>query len=172
MDAGDWVWIWLGVAVAFAFLELVTPFLFFMISFAVGAALAAFAALLDVSVGLQWAVFLFASGFALAVLVPVGRRIAHAEPEGDEIPEGAGRWVGRMAVVLEEIPAGPHATGLVRLERGRWRAETDAEDSIPADAEVEVLAVRGTRLVVAPPDPKQADPKQADPKQADPKQAP
>ena len=157
MDAGDWVWIWLGVAVAFAFLELVTPFLFFMISFTAGAALAAVAAVLDVSVGLQWGIFLLGSVAALAVLVPVGRRLAHAEPEGDEIPEGSGRWVGRTAVVLEEIPAGPHATGLVRLERGKWRAETDAEAGIPVDSEVEVIAVRGTRLVVAPPDPRRAN---------------
>ena len=161
MSDGDWLWIWLGIAVAFSFLELVTPFLFFMISFAAGAILAALAALLDVDVGLQWGLFLVGSAVALAVLVPVGRRIAHAEPEGDEIPEGAGRWIGRTAVVLEEIPAGPHATGLVRLERGKWRAETDAEDSIPVDAEVEVLAVRGTRLVVAPPDPRKADPRKA-----------
>ena len=164
MDAGDWVWIWLGVAVAFAILELVTPFFFFMISFAVGAALAALAALLDTGLGAQWALFLVGSGVALAVLVPVGRRLAHAEPEGDETPEGAARWVGRVAIVLEAIPAGPHATGLVRLERGKWRAETDGEAGIPVDAEVEVIAVRGTRLVVAPPDPRQPDPRQPDPR--------
>ena len=40
MEAGDWVWVWIGAAVAFAVAELVTPFLFFMISFAVGAAAA------------------------------------------------------------------------------------------------------------------------------------
>lgn len=153
MDAGDWVWVWLGAAVLFAFLELVTPFFFFMISFALGAALAAVAALFDVGVGLQWAVFLVGSGAALAVLIPVGLRLAHAEPDGDEIPEGAARWVGRAAIVLEEIPSGPHATGLVRLERGKWRAETDADAPIPVGAEVDVVAVRGTRLVVTPPDP-------------------
>jgi len=161
VDTGDWVWIWLGVAVAFAFLELVTPFFFFMISFAAGAALAALGALLDAGVGLQWGLFLLGSGVALAILVPVGRRLANAEPEGDETPEGAARWIGRMAVVLEAIPAGPHATGLVRLERGKWRAETAGEAGIPVDAEVEVIAVRGTRLVVAPPDPRQPDPRRA-----------
>ncbi len=154
MDAGDWVWIWLGVAVAFAFLELVTPVMFFMISFAAGGALAALAAVLDIGVGIQWALFVLGSGIALAVLIPVGRHISQASPEGDESPEGAGRWVGRTAVVLQEIPGGPHATGLVRLERGKWRAETAGERSIPVDAEVEVIAVRGTRLVVAPPDPR------------------
>jgi membrane protein implicated in regulation of membrane protease activity len=159
MDAGDWVWVWLAVAVVFAFLELVTPVLFFMISFAAGAAVAALAAVLDLGVGVQWVLFLGCSALALALLVPVGRRLAHASPEGDEVPEGSIRWIGRTAVVLEEIPAGPHATGLVRLERGKWRAETDSDAGIPVDAEVEVVAVRGTRLVVAPPDPRTANPR-------------
>jgi membrane protein implicated in regulation of membrane protease activity len=40
--------------------------------------------------------------------------------------------------------------GRVRVERDEWRAETDSDDPIPLGTEVEVLAVRGTRLVVTP----------------------
>ncbi len=152
----EWLWVWLGVAVAFVFLELVTPVLFFMISFAVGAAFAALGALLDLGVGAQWALFAGGSAGALLVLVPVGRRMANAEPADDVSAEGATRWVGRTAVVLEEIPGGPGSTGLVRLERGKWRAESAADQHIEPGVEVEVIAVRGTRLVVAPPDSKQA----------------
>src|SRR6266511_1477839 len=96
--------------------------------------------------------FLFFSALALLVFVPIGHRLARGGPV-DEAAEGATRWVGRIAVVLEDIPDGPHSTGLVRLERTQWRAETDAGTAIPAGAQVEVLAVRGTRLVVAPPTP-------------------
>ncbi len=145
----EWLWIWLGIAIAFAFLELVTPLLFFMVSFAVGGAVAAVGALLDVGVAWQWGLFLAGSAAALGTLVPIGRRMALASPAGDESPEGASRWVGRTATVLEEIPGGPTETGLVRLERGRWRAESAAEVSIPTGAQVDVIAVRGTRLVVA-----------------------
>lgn len=158
MDSGDWLWIWIAAAVAFAFLELVTPFMFFMISFAAGAVLAALAALLDLGVGVQWALFLVGSAATLLVLIPLGRRIAHAEPEGDETPEGAARWVGRIATVLEEIPGGASETGLVRLERSTWRAETADDVAIPVGTEVDVISVRGTRLVVAPPDPASPDP--------------
>jgi hypothetical protein len=35
------------------------------------------------------------------------------------------------------------------VERDTWRAETDADTAIAKGTEVEVLAVRGTRLVVA-----------------------
>jgi membrane protein implicated in regulation of membrane protease activity len=148
VNSGDWLWVWLGAAVVLAFLELVTPFLFFMISFAAGAALAAVAAALDTSVAFQLVVFIIGSAAALLVLVPIGRRLAVAE--SDDVHEGAVRQVGRVAVVLEEIPAGRHDTGLVRLERQEWRAETDADATIAAGTEVDVIAVRGTRLVVAP----------------------
>jgi len=119
-----------------------------MISFAAGAALAAVAALLDASVALQWGVFVLGSAAALLVLVPIGRRLAASE--SDEAHEGATRQVGRVAVVLEDIPAGTHDTGLVRLERQQWSAETDDDVAIAKGTEVEVIAVRGTRLVVAP----------------------
>lgn len=147
----EWIWIWLAIAVAFALLELVTPVLFFMISFAVGGAVGAVGALFDIGVGVQWAMFLVGSAGALAVLVPIGRRMASATPAGGETSEGSARWVGRTAVVLEEVPGGPTETGLVRLERGQWRAESATDASIPTGAEVEVIAVRGTRLVVARP---------------------
>ena len=141
---------WVGALLTFAVIEMVTPFMFFSISFAVGAGIAALASVLDAGIGVQWAVFVVASGAALLVLVPIGRRLARSAP--DATPEGASRWVGRLATVLEEIPAATNATGLVRLERAQWRAETANSDAIPVGAEVEVVAVRGTRLVVALPD--------------------
>ena len=148
MDSPEtWRWIWLGVAAGGALGELAIPGTFFVLSFAFGAALAAAVAFVDGELGLQWGVFVVGSGGALAALVPLGRRLAH--PTSDEAQEGATRWVGRVGIVLEEIPAAPHATGRVRIERDEWRAETDAGLRIAAGAEVEVLAVRGTRLVVA-----------------------
>jgi membrane protein implicated in regulation of membrane protease activity len=148
MDGSDWLWPWVGAALGFAVVEMVIPYMFFAISFTIGALAAALTALLDVRVGFQWGLFVLATAVSLAVLVPIGRRITHAE--GDDTPEGAARRVGRIATVLEEIPAGTNATGVVQLERARWRAETPDDVPIPAGTEVEVLSVRGTRLVVAP----------------------
>jgi membrane protein implicated in regulation of membrane protease activity len=54
--------------------------------------------------------------------------------------------------VLSEIPAGVHATGLVRVEREEWRAESVDGSAIPAGTAVEVLRVDGTRLIVGPPE--------------------
>jgi membrane protein implicated in regulation of membrane protease activity len=82
------------------------------------------------------------------VVVPIGRRMARAG--GDDDQQGATRQVGRVALVLRDIPADGHDSGLVRLERAEWRAETDAAHPITAGQQVEVISVRGTRLVVAP----------------------
>jgi membrane protein implicated in regulation of membrane protease activity len=148
MDPETWRWIWLGAAILLAIGELAAPGTFFLLSFAVGAAAAALLAFVDAGGGLQWVAFVGVSAGALALLVPLGRRLDRHQ--GDEWQEGSTRWVGRVGVVLEEIPREPHATGRVRLERDEWRAETDYDAPIDVGTEVEVLAVRGTRLVVAP----------------------
>lgn len=148
MDIETWRWIWLGLAVACAVGELAVPGTFFVLSFAIGAAVASATAFLDGSVALQWVLFVAVSAVALALLVPLGRRLARHD--GGDVQEGATRWVGRRGVVIEEIPEAPHATGRVRVERDEWRAETDAGAEIPVGTQVKVLAVRGTRLVVAP----------------------
>jgi len=148
MDDETWRWIWLGLVVTFAAGELAVPGTFFVLSFAVGALLATIAAFLDASVGLQWALAVVGSAGALALLAPLGRRLAR-QPS-DEAQEGATRWLGRVGMVIEEIPSAPHATGRVRVERAEWRAETDEDGGIPVDEAIEVVAVRGTRLVVVP----------------------
>jgi membrane-bound ClpP family serine protease len=68
-------------------------------------------------------------------------------------PVGTTRLRDQIAVVLKEIPAGSHATGIVRVQREEWRAENESEDAIPVGAEVRVLRVDGTRVVVRAVDP-------------------
>lgn len=145
-DASTWRWIWLATTMLFAVGELTVPGTFFMLSFAAGALVATVLAFLDAALAAQWVGFVLTAAVALAVLVPVGRRsdrAAHA-------PVGATRWVGRVATVLEAIPGGPHETGLVRVEREQWRAESEDAREIPAGSTVRVVRVDGTRLIVTP----------------------
>lgn len=146
-DAETWRWIWLGATLMLAVSELAVPGTFFMLSFAAGALVACILAFADVSVPLQWGAFVAGSGAALAVLVPLGRRLATSSPVATS---GAGRWEGRRAVVLEAIPAGAHETGLVRIEREQWRAESADGLPIAVGETVRVLRVDGTRLIVGP----------------------
>ena len=146
LDTSDtWQWIWLVAALVLALGELAIPGTFFVLSFAIGAAVAALVSFLGASVLLGWVCFVGGSAVALALLIPVGRRFNRAA-SGD--PTGATRWTGQRAMVLTAIPAGPHETGIVRLQREEWRAESADGTAIALGTEVEVLRVDGTRVVV------------------------
>jgi membrane protein implicated in regulation of membrane protease activity len=148
-DAETWRWIWLLATVVLAGSELAVPGTFFMISFAAGALVATVLAFAGLGVAGQWLAFVVGSGIALALLVPVGRRLSRGSAPS---AVGANRWAGRRAVVLETIPAGAHETGLVRVEREQWRAESADGAEVAVGTTVRVLRVDGTRLVVARPD--------------------
>lgn len=151
LDSADtWRWIWLVAAAVFALGELAVPGSFFMISFAAGAVIAAIASFLGADVALGWILFVAGTGLSLLLLVPLGRRWNRDDDVGPTTRVGADRWAGQRAVVTGGIPAGVHATGLVRVEREEWRAESIDSRAVAVGTEVRVVRVDGTRLVVAP----------------------
>jgi membrane protein implicated in regulation of membrane protease activity len=140
-----WRWIWLLTAVALGTAEAITPIAFGFLPLALAAALAAILALAGVAVGLEWAAFVIGGVAAYAALLPVGRRITRSSGHA---AVGAGRWVGRQAIVVADIPS--TGNGMVRLESEQWRAESGTSTPIPAGSTVLVTRVDGTRLVVVP----------------------
>jgi membrane protein implicated in regulation of membrane protease activity len=144
MDTEWWRWIWLGVTALFGIGELFTAG-FFMLPFAVGAVVAFILALLGVEPAIVLTVFLVVSVLTLVLF----QRLVH---HGDQRqhPVGANRYVGRRVLVLERIDR-VSGTGRVRLDTETWRATTDG-DPIAEGAEVRVVEMRGTRLVVTPED--------------------
>jgi membrane protein implicated in regulation of membrane protease activity len=144
-----WRWIWLVGVALFGVAEVVTPVAFLFLPVAIGAGAAAVGAFAGLDVPFEVALFVVVTAIAYAVLWPIGKRIALGEG-GTHHRSGAHRWVGREALVLDEIPAGHGGTGTVRLDRERWRAEAGAGTAIPAGSTVLVTRVDGTRLVVLP----------------------
>ncbi len=148
LDAAEtWRWIWLGAAVAFAVGEIAVAGSFFLMPFAGGALAGAGASFLGAPVWLGWLAFVVVSAAGSAVLWPLGRRLDRSSPHH---AIGANRWVGRQATVLRDIPAGAGSTGLIRLDREEWRAESLIGSRIRAGSTVLVSRVDGTRLVVVP----------------------
>jgi membrane protein implicated in regulation of membrane protease activity len=147
-DPELWRWLWLLAAVVFTLGELAIYVNFFLASFAVGALVACVLAFFGVALPVQWVVFVVLSVLALAVLRPYSRRLDRAT--AGAYTEGANRWVGKVATVVSDIPAGPADTGLVRLEREQWRAESVGDRAIPAGTIVRVVRVDGTRMLVEP----------------------
>lgn len=139
-----WRWIWVAAAFVFAVGEMSTPGSFFMLPFALGAAVAAALAFAGVSVGIEWIVFLGVSLVALAALRPLARRLDRSA-QADGV--GSRRLLGQPATVLTAIPAGE--VGLVRINREEWRAESLDGAAIPVGATVRVADIQGTRVIVA-----------------------
>lgn len=141
-----WRWVWLGTAAVFAVGEIAVAGSFFLLPFAAGALVAAVVAFLGGAVALEWLAFVMVSGLGAAVLRPLARRL----DLGPTHAIGANRWVGRQAYVLRDIPSEPGSTGLIRLDREEWRAESLMGIPIRAGSTVLVSRVDGTRLVVLP----------------------
>jgi membrane protein implicated in regulation of membrane protease activity len=147
-DPDLWRWLWLSTAVVFALGEMAIPTSFFLASFALGAVIAAVVAFLGGALLLQWVLFVGVATSALLFLRPLSRRLDR--DTADVANVGANRWVGKLATVINAVPDGPGETGLIRLEREEWRAESTGNYAIAPGTRVRVVRVDGTRMVVEP----------------------
>jgi len=139
-------WGWLILALVFFAGEILTAG-FFLAAFGVGAALAALAALMGMDIIWQLGVFVIGSILALVL----SRRFAESvsPPEQSE-KVGIDRVLGKKAIVIEPLNA-LRGTGIIRVDTEEWRALPEDETQIiPVNSIVEVVAVKGTRLVVRP----------------------
>ena len=135
--------IWLIVALALLLIEVLTPGLFFFGCLAAGALLAALGAWLGLHPWATWAVFFISSTILVLVVAPIARRYMKRLPTS---PVGLDSLKGQRAYVVDGIDPAT-GQGQVRLETGAlWRAS--AESAIAKETWVEVLDVKGTRLVV------------------------
>lgn len=139
----DKIWlIWMIVAAAFIIGEIFTMG-FFLLWFAIGAALAGILALIGLGAGWQWGTFVVVS----LVLFIVSRRFAEKFTKKQPPGIGADRFIGKEAVVLEEID-NVQNTGRIRLKKEEWRADSKNGDVIPVGKRVQVTGIDGTHLVV------------------------
>jgi membrane protein implicated in regulation of membrane protease activity len=139
-----WI-LWLVVACLLGLGELHTSG-FYLLPFAIGAALAAVVTFLGVGALLSAGVFVVSSGFVVLTLRPVARRHRRLPPA---IRTGAAALVGRRAMVLERI-VNDEGVGCVRIEGGEvWTARSfDDDEVIEAGERVEVVEIRGATALV------------------------
>ena len=144
MDADAWRWVWLVFAAGALVGEIATAGTFFLMPFAIGAAVACVLAFLSLALGLQWLAFVIVSLAAFAATRPLARRLDRADaPRG----VGAGRLIGLQGLVLSDVD---HDSGLVRIGGEEWRAQSRDRVRVPAGSQVLVVEVVGTRLIVLP----------------------
>ncbi|MFC1499468.1 NfeD family protein [Candidatus Zixiibacteriota bacterium] len=138
-----WSWGWLILAALLLVGEMVTAG-FFLIVFGIGAIGSFLVAVLGGSVLWQWITFIVVSALAFAF----SRRFAEKVHKGPvDFGVGAERYTGDRAWVIETIDASA-ATGMIRIDREEWRAESADKSVIPAETWTEIVEVDGTRMVV------------------------
>ena len=116
---------------------------FFLLPFAIGSAISAVLAFLGVPPAVNLVAFLIISGIALVALQ------RYTDTDDDQPAVGANRYADKLGTVLVPVSRSK-GTGRVRVETENWRASTDLSDEIPEGAEVQIVEVRGTRLIVEP----------------------
>lgn len=146
MRAPDsWRWIWVVAIAVFGIGEMLMAGTFFLLPFAIGAAVAALAAWLDANLVLQWSLFLAISVISFMALIPARKRL-----DQRHLTEGIGarRMIGKEGIVVGAIPDGPGEAGEVRVDAEIWRAVSEDSKKLDDGSRVRVVEVEGTRLIV------------------------
>ncbi|MEM9034083.1 MAG: NfeD family protein [Actinomycetota bacterium] len=148
IDLNLWPWIWLIIAVVFALIELtLIAGTFILAPFAISALIASLLGFYDAPVAAQWSTFVFGGSALFYVFYRWARRFVTDR----DLPPGVGadRLVGMRGTASSAIPSQQmQTTGTVQVEGEIWRAVSATDDEVPEGALVEVLEVRGTRVVV------------------------
>ncbi|RQW05349.1 NfeD family protein [candidate division KSB1 bacterium] len=137
------IWIlWMILAAIFVVAEIFTAG-FFIMWFGIGAVGAGILALVGLSAGWQLAGFVCISLFLVLISRRFADKITKEQPPG----VGANRFVGKEAIVIEEIN-NDKGKGLVRMDHEEWRAESADGTVIPVNTHVRTVQIAGTHLIV------------------------
>jgi membrane protein implicated in regulation of membrane protease activity len=138
--------LWIVAALLLAGIELLT--LSFVAFYpAIGSLAAAVTALVGGNVGIQVLVFAVVSVASLLLTRKPLLRLMSRTPQ---VPSNAPTVVGKRAVVVIAIEAGPGQRGQVKVGTEHWSARSEDEHAINDGATVDVVRIDGVTLVVRP----------------------
>lgn len=136
--------IWLALIVIFLLAEAATVSLV-SLWFAAGALAAMIVCLLQVSAGLQIAVFLVVSGGLLALLRPLVRKYVTPKLTSTNVDAIVGS-TGLVTVAIDNVAA----AGQVKLGAMVWTARSTSGEPIPEGTRIRVDRIEGVKAFVSP----------------------
>ena len=141
MEALPWFWFWIILAAALSVGEILTAS-FFLLPFALGAAIAAVIEALGGNLLWQWLAFVVLSVIALILFRPLAKRITNQNPQRS----GVDRLIGTIGKVIE----GQSLAGENRVRVGTeiWNVVSEDGSTLAVDCAIEVVAVEGAHLIV------------------------
>ena len=140
IDLDVWPWIWLGIAVIFAIIELtIVGGTFIILPWAISGFITAILAFYDVSIEVQWGVFVFGGALIFAFLYRWAQRFMRENTMDPGV--GADRLVGLTAIVTSPIlPDDTERTGRVTIAGEVWGV---AEPDRPFEVGVQGARITG-----------------------------
>jgi len=135
--------IWLSIGVLLLFIEVATGG-FWIGFFGIGAIVVSIAVWVNLveTLNSQVAVFLIASVVLLVALRQQLKKWMYRK----SAPTAFMSSVGDLANVVEQIPS--TGSGRVSYQGSTWDAESETGETLPADAQVQIVRQEGTRLFV------------------------
>ncbi len=147
-DPVVWGGIWLAAAATLGVGEMVTAGSFWLVPFALAAIPAAIVSFMGFPILVGWLLFLVGSVGCFLAMRPLAKRLDIDVPNIPGI--GANRLIGHDALVIQPIPGGVDNHDMVRAGGETWNALSLGEMALPEGTEVQIVEVRGTRVVVVP----------------------
>lgn len=133
---------WLIIVIVMAVIEIITLGLT-TIWFAGGALVAFIASLLGADLAVQIILFIVVS----VALMALTRPLAVNYLKRDQVKTNAESLIGKLGVVKEKVD-NLNAQGIVSVEGQEWTARAIDDEMIPLYAVVEVVEIRGVKLMV------------------------
>ena len=116
---------------------------FLLFWFAIGALLAMVASFFTTNLIIQMVVFLISSVILLFATKPLVNKFASFKPTATN----AFSIIGKKAIVIQEINP-VQGTGQIKVGAEVWSAESEHEEAISVDTEVEIVKINGVKTVV------------------------
>jgi membrane protein implicated in regulation of membrane protease activity len=132
---------WAAMIIVFTMLEAATLGLT-SIWFAVGALASLVAAVMGFNLFVQVVVFIIVALILLIYTRPIAKRVLKIGKN----KTNTDALIGQRAYVTKAI--GPHETGLVKVNGQIWTAKSVDGELIDVEANVEILAIEGVKLIV------------------------
>lgn len=136
--------IWLIVAGVCIIAEYFTVgFLIFW--FAIGALIAMLVSFFTTNMIIQTSVFVISSTLLIFATKPFVKKFYKEET----IKTNVFSIIGKIGIVTEEINS-IHSKGQIKVDGEVWSATSNTETIIPEGSEVEILEVKGVKVIVSP----------------------
>ncbi len=134
--------IWLIIAGLFFVAEMITVgFLVFWLG--VGALFAMIVSFFTSNLIAQTSVFVISSALLILITKPFVKKFVDVKPT----KTNAFSIIGKKALVIKEIN-NINSTGQIKVNGEVWTAETEDDKVIPEGSEVEILEIKGVKVVV------------------------